>query len=72
MKGKSYLDGSGERGFSLEEVKQLNVGYRITFHFNTSLMDGVITGKEELPNGDISFTIKTERGELKKNVVGVV
>ena len=65
--GKSYLDGSGERGFSLMEIKQLNIGDKITFHFNTSLMDGVIIDKEELQNGDTLFSIETEKGVLKKS-----
>jgi hypothetical protein len=65
--GKSYLDGSGESGFSLTEVKAMNVGDKITFEFNNSLMDGEIVDKEDLPNGDTIFTIETEKGPLKKS-----
>ena len=65
--GKSYLDGSSERGFSLMEINKLNIGDKITFYFNTSLMDGVIIDKEELQNGDTLFSIETEKGVLKKS-----
>jgi len=64
--GKTYLDGLGERGFSLAEIKKLKVADKITFHFSTSLIDGIILGKEEISNGDTSFTIGTEKGVLKK------
>jgi hypothetical protein len=65
--GKSYLDGSSERGFSLMEINQLNIGDKITFYFNSYLMDGVIIDKEELQNGDTLFSIETEKGVLKKS-----
>jgi hypothetical protein len=64
--GKSYLDGSGEKGFSLTEVKELNIGDKITFHLGKSLMDGEIVDKEDF-NGNTIFTIKTEKGLLKKS-----
>lgn len=48
-------------------VNQLNIGDKITFYFNTSLMDGVIIDKEELQNGDTLFSIETEKGVLKKS-----
>lgn len=44
----------------------MNVGDKITFEFNNSLMDGEIVDKEDLPNGDTIFTIETKKG-LKKN-----
>jgi len=39
----------------------MNVGDKITFEFNNSLMDGEIVDKEDLPNGDTIFTIETKK-----------
>lgn len=63
---KSYLDGSSEDGFSLSEVRSLEVGNDITFYFNNLLLDGKIIDKEVIGDNTI-FTIQTEDGQLKKS-----